>query len=445
MKAGLLRLNKNGRQLGMQASGSMSSDIDVTWLTALPGSLAAMAIDENGNMSTQPLGSGGTVSSVALSLPSIFGVTGSPVTTSGTLTATFNSQAQNLVFASPNGSSGTPTFRSLVAADIPTLTSAKISDFDTQVRLSRLDQMAVPTASVNLNSQKITGLADPTNAQDAVTKTYADALISTGNNKGTVRVASTANVTIASPGSAIDGVTLSTNDLVLLKDQSTASQNGLYVFNGAASALTRTTNADTSAEVKAGLFVFVSEGTANGNNGYTLTTDDPITLGTTSLTFTQTSGAGQITAGTGLTKTGNQIDVGGTTDRITINADTVDIASTYVGQTSITTLGTIATGTWQGTAIAVAYGGTGATTAANARSNLGVSGVYKASFTNSSLVAGVLTLTHNLAQYVAVQIFDNSNKMIIPDEVTLSSSTQCTVDLTNYGTITGTWNAVVIG
>ena len=93
------------------------------------------------------------------------------------------------------------------------------------------------------------------------------------------------------------------------------------------------------------MFTFVSEGTVNADSGWVLTTNDAITLGTTGLTFAQFSGAGQITAGDGLTKSGNTINAVGTSDRITVNADSIDIASTYVGQTSITTLGTIATGT----------------------------------------------------------------------------------------------------
>jgi len=82
-------------------------------------------------------------------------------------------------------------------------------------------------------------------------------------------------------------------------------------------------------------------------------------MGTTALPFTQFSGAGQVIAGTGMTKTGNTLNVNGTANRITANADDIDIASTYVGQTSITTLGTVATGTWNATIIGKAYGGTG--------------------------------------------------------------------------------------
>ena len=248
----------------------------------------------------------------------------------------------------------------LVASDIPILAASKISDFDTQVRTNRLDQMAAPTAAVSFNSQKITGLADPTVAQDAATKQYVDATRQGLSVKDAVRAATTANITL-SGNQTVDGIVLVTGDRILVKDQTTGSQNGLY--NVAAGLWTRTADSDaTTGELTGGSFVFVQEGSVNADSGWVCTTDGTITVGTTALTFTQFSGAGMVVAGAGLTKTGNTIDVGGTTNRITINADTVDIASTYVGQTSITTLGTIGTGTWQGTTIAVAKGGTGATT-----------------------------------------------------------------------------------
>jgi hypothetical protein len=232
---------------------------------------------------------------------------------------------------------------------------------DTRVRANRLDQMTAPTASVSFNSQKITSLADPENPQDAATKAYVDAARSGLDVKASVRAATTAPLTIASDlenGDVLDGVTLATGNRVLVKNQSTASENGIYVVQSSGAAV-RADDADTNAEVTSGMFTFVEEGTVNADSGWVLTTNNPITLGSTGLVFAQFSGAGQITAGAGLTKTGNTIDVIGTSDRITVNADSVDIAATYAGQTSIVTVGTITTGTWDATTVAVTAGGTG--------------------------------------------------------------------------------------
>lgn len=273
------------------------------------------------------LTSANAVTSVALSLPSFITVNGSPVTTTGTLTGTLANQTANTVFIAPDGSAGAPTFRSLVAADIPTLTAAKISDFDTQVRTSRLDQMAAPTASVALNSQRITGLADPSGAQDAATKAYVDALKTGLDVKDSVRAATTANITLSGT-QTVDGVVLVANDRVLVKDQTTASGNGIYVV--AAGAWTRALDADNTpgSEVTGGMFTFVTEGTVNADSGWVLTTNDTIVLGTTALSFAQFSGAGQITAGAGLTKTGNTLDVASTGGgSLTIGVDSINLTS----------------------------------------------------------------------------------------------------------------------
>ena len=158
-----------------------------------------------------------------------------------------------------------------------------------------------------------------------VSKEYVDAVKVGLDFKDSVRVASTANVTISGPGTAIDGVTLSSGDRVLLKDQSTGSQNGIYIFNGAASAMTRATDADADAEVTSGMFVFVEAGTVNADNGFVLSTDGTITVGSTALTFTQFSGAGQIVAGDGMTKSGNQLDVNDDNITLEVASDAVRI------------------------------------------------------------------------------------------------------------------------
>jgi hypothetical protein len=230
--------------------------------------------------------------------------------TAGTITATLTGIASNAA----NLGAQSPAYYTARANQTGTQTSATISDFNSAVYTARLDQLAAPTSNVSLNGLKIVSLADPQNPQDGATKGYADALIATGNNKGTARVVFTTNVVLSSPGAIGDGVTLSstTPDIVLLAGQTVPSQNGLYVFNGASVPLTRATNANLSGEIRPGLFVFAAEGTLNGSNGYTLTTPAPIVLETTALTFTQTSGAGQIVAGTAITKVGNVINaVGG--------------------------------------------------------------------------------------------------------------------------------------
>ncbi len=246
--------------------------------------------------------------------------------------------------------------RLTAAADVTIdILHTQVSDFDSGVQANRLDQMAAPTADVDLNSQKITSLATPTADGDAANKGYVDNVAQGLDVKASCLAATTGNITL-SGAQTIDGVSVTDGDRVLVKDQSTASQNGIYV--AATGSWARSDDADTYDKLISA-FVFVEEGNDNADNGYVCTVDSGGTLGVTDITWEQFSGAGQITAGDGLTKTGNTLDVGGTTDRISVTADAVDIAATYVGQTSITTLGTIATGTWNGTAIGLTYGGTG--------------------------------------------------------------------------------------
>ena len=178
---------------------------------------------------------------------------------------------------------------------------------------------------VDVNNSRVSNVTDPTQAQDAATKAYVDAVKQALDIKESVRVATTANITIATAlnvGDTIDGVTLADGDRVLVKNQSTGSQNGIYV---AGSSPVRSADANTSSEVTSGLFVFVEEGTANADNGYVLTTNDTITLDSTALTFTQFSGAGAVEAGNGLSRSGTTISANIDDKTLQIASDTIRI------------------------------------------------------------------------------------------------------------------------
>ena len=208
----------------------------------------------------------------------------------------------------------------------------------------------------------------PSNANDAASKSYVDSTINGLDVKESVHLATTAAGTLASDfanGDTIDGVALATGDRILIKDQADASENGVYTVN-ASGAPTRATDFDADSEVTAGAFFFVEEGTVNGNNGFTLTTNDDITVGSTNLTFTQFSGSGQITAGTGMTKSGNTLNVVGG-DGIVANANdlAIDLATNTAlafdsGKLDVTIDLSDTTNDVTGT-LAVGSGGTGQT------------------------------------------------------------------------------------
>lgn len=237
-------------------------------------------------------------------------------------------------------------------------TSLKYARADHVHAMPTHSQVGAPTADVAWGSFKITSLADPVNAQDAATKNYVDSVAQGLDAKQSVRVATTANITLSAT-QTIDGVSVVAGDRVLVKNQTTTSQNGIYIV--AAGAWSRATDMNLWSEVP-NAFTFVEAGTTQSDTQWVCTADQGGTLDTTAITWVQFGSASAYVAGNGLNLAGNVFSAVGTSNRISVSGSGIDIAATYVGQTSITTLGTIATGVWNGTTIAVANGGTGATT-----------------------------------------------------------------------------------
>ena len=203
-------------------------------------------------------------------------------------------------------------------------------------------------------------------------KTYIDNTRSGLEVKDSVVVATTANITLSGT-QTIDGIAVTAGQRVLVKDQTTASQNGIYVVS--ASAWSRSTDADTADELNSGCFFFVEKGTVNADNGFVMSQDTTITFGSTAITFSQFSGAGQITAGNGLAKSGDTLLVN-TGTGITVSGDNVIIDTTWTGQAAITTVGTIGTGTWNATAISATKGGTGLDTSSATGVGIVTSGTW---------------------------------------------------------------------
>ena len=257
--------------------------------------------------------------------------------------------------------------------------------------------MTAPTASVAFNSQNITGLLDGVNPQDAATKNQVDVSQAGLDAKYACRVATTANGTLASAfanGQTVDGVTLVTGDRILIKDQTAGEYNGIYTVN-ASGAPTRSTDADTSVEVTSGLYTLVTEGTVGAGQGFVLVTADPITLDTTSLSFSQFSGVGDLVGGTGITKTGNTISVDASQTQITdvgalnVGSITSGFGNINIGSSTITTSGAVTTGAITAPSIS---GSSGSTTgnAATVTTNANLTGEVTSSGNASTIADNIV-------------------------------------------------------
>lgn len=262
--------------------------------------------------------------------------------------------------------------------------------------ITNLD-VSISDGSSACRNDRVSGVVQDFNAQAATLEAQFNAAINNLDIKNGCVIAATQNVNIATGGLlTIQGETLVANNRVLLTAQTIPSENGLYL--AAAGAWARSGDADTNAEFTSGMAVPVVGGDLDNRTLWLLTTPDPIVLNTTELMFVRSRSPYETTiAGGGLSLTpAHELSLIGTINRVSVSGTGIDIADTYPGQTSITSVGNITNpeAQWNGTAVAIERGGTGATTIAGAKAAFGIP--EELSMTIGNGTATEFLVTHGL-------------------------------------------------
>lgn len=281
------------------AANTWSAGTAVSLTTEVSGTLP---VANGGTGTTTSTGTGSVVLSASPAL------TGTPTVPTASVD-TNTTQAASTAFVIAQAASATPAALGTAAVG----TSTRFARGDHVHAMPTLSQVGAPTANVSLNNFNLTSVADPVNDTDGANKRYVDNAIAGLPWKEEVVAATTANITLSGGApNVLDGISLSANNRVLVKNQSTASQNGLYIVQtpgtGSNGTWVRAADADSEAELR-GLAVFVTGGTTNGGLRYVATNTGTIVVGTTAINFAVFDAATSYTAGNGLQLSTNEFSV----------------------------------------------------------------------------------------------------------------------------------------
>ena len=381
--------------------------------------------------------------------------------TAAELNSIAGSKTQNYLYAGPNGSDGAASFRALVAADVPTLNQDTSGSSG-----SCTGNAATVTNGVYTSGDQTIGGAKtfslvvsgvtPTADAHLATKAYVDGVAEGLDVKGSVVASTTANITLSNTQD-VDGVTLAAGDRVLVKNQTTGSENGIYLCVDGGS-WTRAVDMAASSDAK-GNFVFVEQGTVNGDAGFVCTNDTTATVGTHALTFTQFSSSGTITAGTGLSKSGNTLSVDAaqtgitsvgtltalTVDNLSLDLNTMSSSSGAINITPAAGSAIVLDGTVNVDA-GVITGATSITSTAFVGALTGdVTGNTSGSSTSctgnaaTATLATTVTVTDSTANTAFPVVFNDESNALLDDTGTLTyNPSTATLAATNFsGALTG--------